>query len=1036
MPRRKEEPEWDTDSDDDGSNGDESGFEDENSEESGSGSDESSKSGSEEGSESGSEEGSESGSEEGSESGSEEDSESGSDSEESDSDDSDEDEESLEDIGFNDEERGQSIGDLMNEPTEDPGWTKLVPAKILAIGMGAAAMFCCCIIFIPILAITIGIAVGVGKGAKEVKAIDVAPIITTAPTATATTATTTSVPISTTPTPSPTSAPVVKATLLRAVASNTIYLEGANAEIPGGQEDFMLVQNGFSNDELPSAYSLVQFDGIIGVDSGTSVDDYLDSIDDLTVEFCLVVFAGNEIEDTATYTTCLLPEVAEGIEMLTGSSDYSIPESCLNQKVVTFEVNPFDEEVCVDIVSLLTDSTNMSEVNTTEVANNTESTDRTPSLRGRRFMEANGANVTYLLMIDSLEESDQPGTRFYSSNNEEGAGPTLGIVGENTCVAAATAICTAPEFQTLCSLVEQAGLTGALSSRDAFEAYTIFAPTNEAFENLDSGISGSLQDVDALTNVLLYHVAPTEIRTSDENFCGASVEMANGGQSTTLCDTAGVYQVGNGASPGVKLPQFISSNLEVCHGVIHMINEVLIPADTENPVSCPPDNEVIDIADLCSQSNSSTFCDLLEKAGLQDVFSGGLYTVFAPTDEAFSAAIQSLDGSVDFEDQNFVRSILLQHVIAGSLVYAQNLNCEMEPVLMANGQYNEISCGNEVEEESEDAFFVSGMKILDTDTIGCTFVLHSIDGVIIPDLTEYAAVDETIVEFLSGAGDDTFSTLLSLFKRINLVGFLADAQGITVVAPTNEAFSELNKTASELFTSLQSDDQYLAHLQSLLLYHVLVSEIRLSETNVDDKKIETYYGEEVAFSNWEFILGEIQVKNGIVQFIDRVLTPSWVDKSIADVIVGLSDLALVYDLLIDANLAEALSGPGPFTVFLPLDSAFDGQFDDVKDLDSESLVSILQNHVVPGIYTSDNISDGLELKTLEGEDILFQKIAGTTTVGGQKIKITDILANNGIIHLIDGLIPGPSEESDSEEPPSEDVIPESAMTPPPTVLEG
>ena len=437
MPRRKEEPEWDTDEDGASSNGDESGFEDENSEESGSRSDGSSESGSEEGSESGSEEGSESGSEEGSESGSEEDSESGSDSEESGSDESNEDEESLEDIGFNDEEKGRSAGDLMNDPSEDPAWTKLVPAKILAIGISAAAMFCCCLIFIPILAITIGIAVGVGKGAKEVKAIDVAPIdvapiTTTAPT----------VSITNPPTSSPTFAPVVKATLLRAVASNTIYLDGANAEETSGQEDIMLVQNGFSNDELPSAYSLVQFDDIIGVDSGMSVDDYLDTIDDLVVDFCLIV-ASNEREDTATYTTCLLPEVAEGIETLTGSAGYTIPESCLNQKVVTFEVNPFDVEVCVDIASLLTDSTDMSEVdttevNTTEVVNNNESSDPTPSLRSRRRTMETEVNLTYLLMIDSLEESDQPGTRFYSSNNLIGAGPTLGIVGSNTCVPAGT----------------------------------------------------------------------------------------------------------------------------------------------------------------------------------------------------------------------------------------------------------------------------------------------------------------------------------------------------------------------------------------------------------------------------------------------------------------------------------------------------------------------------------------------------------------------------------------------------------------------
>src|SRR5947207_12935543 len=71
-----------------------------------------------------------------------------------------------------------------------------------------------------------------------------------------------------------------------------------------------------------------------------------------------------------------------------------------------------------------------------------------------------------------------------------------------------------------------------------------------------------------------------------------------------------------------------------------------------------------------------------------------------------------------------------------------------------------------------------------------------------------------------------------------------------------------------------------------------------------------------------------------------------------------------------AGLVETLSGPGPFTIFIPTDAAFDRLSDDQQaDLfaDPGKLAKVLKYHIVPGYFTADDLLDRLFLKTLEGQ---------------------------------------------------------------------
>jgi len=1140
MPRQNEEPDWSTS--DGSSSGDESHFADEGSEGNSSYDDEGSEEGSETGS-SGSESGSRSdygaddfsdegssgsesrsasgnssyddrGSEEGSEtgssggesasrsdygtddfsdegsSGSESRSASGSDySSSDDSDDSSEDDESMEDVSFDDEEnwkdRGMSTGDLMNEPNTDPAWMKFVPAKIAAMGVRAAAIFLICVIAIPLIFI-IGLSAGLSGGKKD---------DTMAPTTSPVSAPEPEVPVTPAPTVAPTAAPVLRATVLTSDATNTIYREGIRAEVTSGGEETMLVQNGPPGDaELPSAYSLVQFEGIAGIDSDIlSVDAYLSSIEDLSVQFCLTV-AENEGENKKTYSTCLLPpsSTPQPVNELSGvtSPDYNIPGDCVNEQVITFEVDSSTTEVCLDVAALLQGASDASLP--TENTDLVPAPDQNPSLRGRKLeqdmsLSLNGVVLNYLFMIDSLEESDQRGTQFFSSNAPNGRAPTLVVEGGNTCKTAADIACSEPEFSTLCDLVKKAELIDALDRPYT----TVFAPTNDAFDSLADVTLDALNDASVLNDALQYHLVSEKIMSGDLN-CNSLVGMRNDQPTTTLCGADGAfYQVGTGVSQGVNsFPEIINADIETCFGVIHVIDQVLIPTDTQANTTCISEDDNQTIAELCTLPEFSTLCSMFDTVGFLDLLSNGLYTIFAPTNEAFQKALATLGPLLGTDsDTGVITNVVLQHIISGSDLFAADLSCDTS-VEMSNGNFNNITCEN-------DEFFISGPgndpgslpRISDPDRVGCNVVIHFVDEVILPEIEtpsdegeaggEYTPCgicgagmavtlpdvtipipdsvglpaqngdvtcemadmfcrsggcsQDTCAVFAEGMSSacgceesntvsdfllsnaDTYSILLDLASRADLVETLTNTEGITVFAPTNDAFGALAESSSDLVANLRNDDEWITHLRNLLLYHVLAEEIPSSDIT-DDSTKEAINGEAIVFkvnADGEVFVNEIKVtnadaetENGVIHTIEGVLLPSWVNKNIVDVIEENSDLSATNDLIADANLGDTLSSGGPFTVFAPSNGAIENA-GDLGLEDTDTLTSLLNYHVVPGIYPESAISDGASLTTATGSDVILNLIGGTPTVNGVRIVSTDTLANNGIVHIIDGVLQPP-----------------------------
>jgi uncharacterized surface protein with fasciclin (FAS1) repeats len=110
-----------------------------------------------------------------------------------------------------------------------------------------------------------------------------------------------------------------------------------------------------------------------------------------------------------------------------------------------------------------------------------------------------------------------------------------------------------------------------------------------------------------------------------------------------------------------------------------------------------------------------------------------------------------------------------------------------------------------------------------------------------------------------------------------------------------------------------------------------------------------------------------------------------------------------------AGLVETLKGPGPFTVFAPTDEAFaklpPGTLENLLKPENKSqLQNILKYHVVAGKVMAQDVAKLNTAKTVEGQSIAIKTMNGSVMVDNVHVIKTDIVASNGVIHVIDAVM--------------------------------
>jgi len=128
-------------------------------------------------------------------------------------------------------------------------------------------------------------------------------------------------------------------------------------------------------------------------------------------------------------------------------------------------------------------------------------------------------------------------------------------------------------------------------------------------------------------------------------------------------------------------------------------------------------------------------------------------------------------------------------------------------------------------------------------------------------------------------------------------------------------------------------------------------------------------------------------------------------KDIVDTAVSAGDFKTLAAALQKAGLVDTLKGPGPFTVFAPTDAAFAKVPKDQLDAllaDKDKLTQVLTYHVVPGKVMAQDVKAG-PVKTVQGSPLTVSTSDGVKVDAANVVK-TDIVADNGVIHVIDSVV--------------------------------
>jgi len=413
---------------------------------------------------------------------------------------------------------------------------------------------------------------------------------------------------------------------------------------------------------------------------------------------------------------------------------------------------------------------------------------------------------------------------------------------------------------------------------------------------------------------------------------------------------------------------------------------------TEEPM--PAEQTIVDIA--VADGRFETLGAALQAADLAETLAGeGPFTVFAPTDEAFG---KLPEGTVEalLEDIPALTDILLYHVVSGEVL--------AEDVVML--EEAETLLGENVSIRVEDgSVYINDSMVVITDIMASNGVIHVIDTVLLPPAEEESL--GSIVDI--AVADGRFTTLVAALQAAGLAETLAGEGPFTVFAPTDDAFAKLPEGTVE---SLLAD---IPALTDILLYHVVSGEVLAEQVvalnsakMLNEKFVEIEVMDGMVYVNdAQVIITDIQADNGVIHVIDTVLLPGESQGSIVDIAVADGRFTTLAAALEAAGLVETLSSEGLFTVFAPTDEAFgklpEGTVEALLE-DIPALTDILLYHVVSGKVTAEEVVALEQAETLMGENISIRVEDGNVYINDAMVIITDIMADNGVIHVIDSVL--------------------------------
>ncbi len=434
-----------------------------------------------------------------------------------------------------------------------------------------------------------------------------------------------------------------------------------------------------------------------------------------------------------------------------------------------------------------------------------------------------------------------------------------------------------------------------------------------------------------------------------------------------------------------------------------------------------PEPEPMSIVDVAVANGSfTTLVAALEATGLDATLSDmdSAFTVFAPTDDAFALLGDETIAAL-LDDTDTLTDILTYHVIGAEIDSSAAISSAGSTVEMVNGDSTGLSLDG-------DNLLVNTVTVTTVDVEADNGVIHVIDAVLIPPVDK-GTPTMNIVDTAVSAGD--FGTLVTALQAAGLDATLADeTQSFTVFAPTDAAFAMIDPDTLDL---LLADTDALS---DILLQHVVSGEVSsvtaytlngLSAPTASGAEIPVAINSELdtlTFGGATVTTTDIYTTNGVIHVIDMVVVadvelPS-PPSSIVDVAVANGSFTTLVAALQATGLDTVLDdSEATFTVFAPTDAAFgllgQGAVSALLD-DPDTLKNILLYHVIQGSEVLQDgaltvaQSDANKVEMANGAETALSLANNTLFVNKSAVSLADVMADNGVIHVVDQVITVPA----------------------------
>ena len=564
---------------------------------------------------------------------------------------------------------------------------------------------------------------------------------------------------------------------------------------------------------------------------------------------------------------------------------------------------------------------------------------------------------------------------------------------------------------TLAAVLNSSGLAPTFSAPGT---YTVFGPTNAAFDAIPPPLLNWLTNTRAanaaaLGNTLRYHALGAVVQSGAIPAGGVALRTLCTGTGCTpelsAFNVAGSVTIRASASSPV-LATVTTANVNCSNGVVHIINQVLVPSNQGIPT--------LDVVQTASaQPTLSSLVAALTSANLAAALALGAsnnsYTVFAPNNPAFAAA-PAFFGSP-------LADVLSYHVIVGR-IYSTDLplGVNVTRATLAGKTLTVLRTAAGV------TIFgaTNTATVLTPDVDSTNAVVHIVSSVLVP--TALRSIYETAVT----AG---LTTLAAVLNASGLAPTFSAAGTFTVFGPNNAAFASIPPPLLNWLTYARTANS--AALGNTLRYHVLGAVVQSGSIPAGSVALSTLCTACTPVLSAFNSAGSVTIRasasspvlaavitpnvtcsNGVVHVINQVLVPSNQGIPTLDVVQTASaepTLSSLVAALVSANLAAGLelgASSNSYTVFAPNNAAFAAA---PAPLGSP-LADVLSYHVIVGRIYSTDLPLGVNVTraTLAGQSLSVLRTALGVTIFGAKNSATvltaDVDSTNAVVHIVSSVL--------------------------------